>query len=391
MPLFPFGPVLTALVAPMGAAGFPAITVPQTSAAVSAVSPVTAAPLVTIQLTDMPADPKFQEFVRGLPQQPIQINPALLQTTLASANAAVPTDTPTAAKLRLVYLQVAPQQRLNSEPTWKYGINPIVWLSRSKGGMLDWWRVYKTTLPAQRIAINEVYPFAYDFSTAGDLSPARKRARQRMNQGIDAALGQGNFVVAEDLLYKAVTADPTYSLAPYNAGVLAMCRYNAEPAIKMFGITGRRSPPAAVQEHADGYRENMRRLIIMLLNTSGSQRRIYAESMDAAWALYNLGQFRAAAIFAGQAAAIDREEARPEAHLLIALICAQQSRDPETVRWLQYALERCKGSASKLVGAALRDVQGGPVPAPPAAPAPEAAPLPVEPVPAEPVPAAPAP
>jgi hypothetical protein len=76
-----------------------------------------------------------------------------------------------------------------------------------------------------------------------------------MNQGIDIAMGQGDFVRAEDLLYKAVTADPAYSLAPYNAGVLQMCRYNAEAAIKMFGISSKRTPPASIQEHADRYRK----------------------------------------------------------------------------------------------------------------------------------------
>lgn len=330
-------------------------------------SPAPAAPapkaLVTVQITSTPADPKFEEFVKSLPQGPVQIDPELLQSSLAVASAPVATDTPLAAKLRLAYSQLAPQQRLNNEPAWKYGINPIFWLNRTKGGTLDWWRSHKASLPTDRFGVSEVYPFAYDKDTTLQSGP-RVRARALMNQGLDAAMGQGDFVRAEDFLYKAVTADPTYSLAPYNAGVLQMCRYNAEPAIKMFGISSKRSPPAALQEHADGYRENMRRMIIMLLNNSGSQRRIYTEGIDAAWALYNLGQYRAAAIFAGQAAAIDREEARPEAHFLIAMICAQQNRNPETVRWLQYCLERCQGSSSKIVGAALKEAQGAMVAAP---------------------------
>ena len=329
--------------------------------------------VVTVLLTSTPADPKFEEFLKSLPQGPVQIDPDMLQAALAAANAPVATDTPMAAKLRLAYLQLTPQQRLNNEPTWKYGINPILWLNRTKGSTLDWWRIHKTRLSADRLQISDVYPFAYDVITTGQSAP-RNRARIMMNQGIDAALGQGDFVRAEDLLYKAVTADPTYSLAPYNAGVLQMCRYNAEPAIKMFGITSKRSPPTVVQEHADGYRENMRRMIIMLLNNSGSQRRIYTEYIDAAWALYNLGQFRAAAVFAGQAAALDREEARPEAHFLIAMICAQQNRNAETVRWLQYCLERCTGSSSKIVGAALKEAQGVSAVSAPAAVSPAAAP-----------------
>jgi hypothetical protein len=112
----------------------------------------------------------------------------------------------------------------------------------------------------------------------------------------------------------------------------------------------------------------MRRMIIMLLNNSGSQRRIYTEYIDAAWALYNLGQYRAAAVFAGQAAALDREEVRPEAHFLVAMICAQQNRNGETVRWLQYCLERCRGSAGKIVGAALKDAQSSVDPATPPVP-----------------------
>jgi tetratricopeptide (TPR) repeat protein len=326
-----------------------------------------AKPLVTVQLTDSPKDPKFEEFLKSLPPVSVQIDPELLQTALAAANAPVARDTPLAAKLRQAYLQLTPQQRLNNEPTWKYGINPILWVNRTKSTTLDWWRTYKTTLSADRLQISEVYPFAYDINASAAATTPRGRARAMMNQGIDAAMGQGDFVRAEDLLYKAVTADPTYSLAPYNAGVLQMCRYNAEPAIKMFGICSKRTPPTVIQEHADGYRENMRRMIIMLLNNSGSQRRIYTESIDAAWALYNLGQYRAAAVFAGQAAALDREEARPEAHFLIAMICAQQNRDADTVRWLQYCLERCRGSASKIVGAALKEAQGAaPVAVPPA-------------------------
>jgi hypothetical protein len=102
--------------------------------------------------------------------------------------------------------------------------------------------------------------------------------------------------------------------------------------------------------------------------------------MDAAWALYNLGQFRAAALFAGQAAALDREETRPEAHFLTAIICAQQNRDAETILWMQYCLERCRGASSKIVGAALKEAQAAVTP--PAATestTPTAPPVPVEP------------
>ena len=338
---------------------------------------------VTVQMTSTPTDPKFDLFLKSLPESPFQISPNLLQTALAAPGVAVATDTALAAKLRVAYLQLTPLQRLNNEPTWKYGINPIFWVNRTKGTTLNWWRTNKTMLSANTQQISEVYPFAYDINKPAQttvLTP-RDRARVMMNQGLDAALGQGDFVKAEDLLYKSVTADPTYSLAPYNAGVLQMCRYNAEPAIKMFGIASSRTLPTVLRDHADSYRENMRRMIIMLLNNSGSQRRIYTENIDAAWALYNLGEFRAAATLAGQAAALDRDEERPEAHFLIALICAQQKRDPETVLWLQYCLERCRGSASKIVGAALKEAQGTAnaivpaVAAPAAEPPPPAAPV----------------
>ena len=336
---------------------------------------------VTLVIPGSSSDPKFDVFLKSLPESPVQIDPNLLQTALAASGGAVATDTLLAAKLRVAYVQLTPLQRLNNEPNWKYGINPIFWVNRTKGSTLDWWRLNKTTLSATRLQISEVYPFAYDINTPAQatVSTPRDRARALMNQGLDAAFEQGDFVKAEDLLYKAVTADPTYSLAPYNAGVLQMCRYNAEPAIKMFGIAGKRNPPTVLQDHADSYRENMRRMIIMLLNNSGSQRRIYTENIDAAWALYNLGEFRAAATLAGQASALDRDEERPEAHFLIALICAQQGRTAETVRWLQYCLERCRGSASKIVGAALKEAQGMAVIPPVAAPAaetpPPAAPL----------------
>jgi hypothetical protein len=108
-------------------------------------------------------------------------------------------------------------------------------------------------------------------------------------------------------------------------------------------------------------------MIILLLNNSGAQRRIYGESIDAAWVLYNLGEFRAAALLAGQAAALDPEETRPEAHFLVAMICAQQNRDAETVRWLQYCLERTRGSASRIVGATLKEAQTAAPAAPPPA------------------------
>ncbi len=359
-----------------------AIAVPQTQAPdVSAVPKISEAPnadagaLVTVSLTSTPADPKFEQFLKSLPEAPVQISPDLLQTTLAASRAALPTDTSLAAKLRPAYLLLTPLQRLNNEPAWKYGINPIFWMNRTKSTTLDWWRAYKTTLSEDHLTINEAYPFAYDINTA-DGSPARNRARALMKQGIDAAMGQGDFVRAEDLLYKSVTADPTYSLAPYNAGVLQMCRSNAEPAIKMFSVSSQRNPPSVIRERADAYRENMRRMIIMLLNNSGAQRRIYTENIDAAWALYNLGQFRAAALFAGQAAALDREERRPEAHFLIAMICAQQNRDAEAVLWLQYTLERCRGASSKIVTAALKEAQASAAPPSAAEPAPAAAPDP---------------
>ncbi len=349
-----------------------AIAVPQPPlpGAANAAAGTAAKASVTVQISSTPADPKFEEFLKNLPAGPVQIDPEVLQATLAAASAPVVADTPLAAKLRIAYLQLTPQQRLNNEPVWRYGINPIFWVNRTKGTTLDWWRAYKATGSPDRLTISEVYPFAYDKNAAAP-SPARVRARGLMNQGIDAAMGQGDFVRAEDFLYKSVTADPSYSLAPYNAGVLQMCRYNAEAAIKMFGISSKRTPPAPIQEHVDSYRENMRRMIIMLLNNSGSQRRIYTEYIDAAWALYNVGQYRAAAVLAGQAAALDREEVRPEAHFLIALICAQQNRDTESVLWLQYCLERCRGSSAKIVGAMLKDAQASAAPAVPAAPPPD--------------------
>ena len=345
------------------AVGMPAV--PQQTPKIPVALPVSAPTpaRATVQVTSTPADPKFDVFLKTLPESPVQIDPNLLQTALAASGGPVATDTPLAAKLRMAYVQLTPLQRLNNEPNWKYGINPIFWVNRTKGTTLDWWRINKKTLSAMSatgLPISEVYPLAYDINTPAQttVSTPRDRARALMNQGLDAALGQGDFVKAEDLLYKAVTADPTYSLAPYNAGVLQMCRYNAEPAIKMFGIASKRTLPPVLQDHADSYRENMRRMIIMLLNNSGSQRRIYTEDIDAAWALYNLGEFRAAATLAGQAAALDRDEERPEAHFLMALICAQQGRAAETVRWLQYCLERCRGSAGKIVGAALKEAQG---------------------------------
>jgi hypothetical protein len=140
-----------------------AIAVPQPPPAMPdapAAAPVPTAnkALVTVQITGTPADPRFETFLRNLPDGPVQIDPDVLQSTLAAATAPVATDTPLATKLRIAYLKLTPQQRLNNEPVWKYGINPILWVNRTKGTTLDWWRSNKTTLSPERLTISEVYP-----------------------------------------------------------------------------------------------------------------------------------------------------------------------------------------------------------------------------------------
>jgi len=302
-------------------------------------------------------DPKFLEFAQTQVDAPVQVSPMGLQAVLSGQTPTA--DTPMAAKIRAAYLQISPQQRLDNEPGWRYSINPVFWVNRTKGGTADWWQAWKTAPASTHSQLVEMYPFAYDFGT--ETQPAaRVAARKFNNDGLDALFAQGDFIKAADNLFKAVTADSTYPYGAYNSGVLQMCLFNPEASIKMFLNFERRGASAsnALHDHADLYRENMRRMIILLLSAQGSQRRIYAEEMDAAWSLFNVGQFRAAALVAGQAAAIDSNEDRPEAHLLVAMICAQQNRTDETVRWLQRTLERCKGPALKMVVALLRDAMG---------------------------------
>lgn len=351
----------------------------------AAAPPPLPAPLATatvrVQVPEKAGDPKFTELAESLPAAPVEVNPYTLQSVLSGA--APPNDTPLAAKVRAVYLQITPSFRAPNDPSWKDGIDPIIWLKLTRGSTQEWWRAFKATPAATRPLPPEMYPFVYDFG-ADSKPAARVTARQFNDDGIDAVFLDADLNKAADLLYKAVSADPTYPYGPYNAGVLQMCQQNWQPSFKKFTDFDKRRDAAspALRSLADTYYQNMKSMLFLQYTPGAEQRRIYAQNLGVAWALLNIGQYRAAALFAGQAAGVDPRGERPEAHLLAAMICGEQNQPDRTARWLQDAMERCEGAPYAAILALLRDIQqsgggtaaapvpttGTPAPAAPTAP-----------------------
>jgi hypothetical protein len=345
-----------------------------------------AVPLVSFQLSDIPVDTGIRTFAEGLPKAPMQIDPLQIQNIMA--NPPPTDDNPIVGKIRAAYGQLY-GQRLENEPKWRNGLNPMVWVPRTKGGAGDWWEWYKRQ-PAGDRPVVEIFPFIDDAPQptakgTPESVPARVRARQLNGQALDVLFAKGDLPYATDLLGRAVTADPSYPVSAYNAGVLQMVQHNREASIRMFIESLKRGAISPVSDRCSEYLDRMRKLVIMLLNDKGSQRRIYTENIDAAWALANVGQSYAAAVFAGQARVIDREEERPEADLVIAMICARENRPKaETIRWLQYSLGRCTTNASRrIVNDVLKEVISSAAPAvtppadaPPSPPAPAPTPAP---------------
>jgi hypothetical protein len=322
-------------------------------------------PLVSFQLSDAPTDTKIIEFADTLPKAQTQIAPIQIQNVLSAPPPA--DESPFVARIRTAYVQLY-GLRLENEPKWTNGLNPMVWVIRTKGGAGDWWEWYKRQPAADR-PIAEILPFVYDAPRAPAKgvsdTASRNRARQLTSQALDTLFGKGDFPYATELLGRAVAADPTYPISAYNAGVLQMVQHNQDASIRMFIQALNRGATPPISDRCNEYLDRMRKLVIMLLNDKGSQRRIYTEDIDAAWALASVGQNHAAAVFAGQARAIDRDEERPEADLVIAMICAQEKR-PKTdiIRWLQYSLGRCTTNASRrIVNDVLKDVIGPTAPA----------------------------
>lgn len=302
--------------------------------------------MVTVTLTDAPIPPNFVEFLKQVPQTPIQVDPIALQAVLVGGT--VPANEPfLATRIRNAYNQLY-AYRPQNEPKWRGGLNPLVWISRARGGTLDWWRAYKAIPDAQRPLV-EMFPLLYDTSK-GAQPAARARSRDLMNQGIDTLMGQGDLRKGAELTMRAVTADPSNGVALYNAGVMQMALNNYEAAIKRFALVkDLPGAPQLVRERSNEYQGKVRQLFVLLLNKQGSQRRIYTDYMDAAWAMVNANQHHAAATLAGQAAVYDPEEIQAEPQLILAMICAQQNRPKEAVRWIQYGLERSRGSATRIV------------------------------------------
>jgi tetratricopeptide (TPR) repeat protein len=323
-----------------------------TPPATTPVAPATLPP-VTIQLSEIPQHPNFLEFAKSLPQGAIQIYPLTLQANMA----APPPESALVARIRVAYQQLA-QSRPDNEPRWLYGLNPMVWIARGKGGLAEWWKEYKKLPYAQR-PLSEMFPVAYDFSTNAP-SVNRVNSRKLMNQAIDTLMLEGDARKASEIAGRAVTADPTNALALYNSGVLHMALNNYEAAIRMFNRVKDTQASPIIQSRSADYLEKMRKQFVLLLNSKGSQRRIYTDHLDAAWAMANADQPYAAVVFAGQAATYDPEEERPDAHIVVAMVCAKQNRPKDVVRWLQYSLERARGSSSRVVRTLLQEVQAMP-------------------------------
>jgi hypothetical protein len=326
------------------------------------VQPAAAAPIlppITVMMTNSDVDPQYQKLAAQFAQVPVpvQFDPIALQVTLAAPPDTLtnPADaTPLAHSMRSAYLQLA-VQRPDTELTWKNGIDPMFWIPRSKGGTSDWWKAYRALPAAERPPVIAMFPFAYDFDTS--TSPAaRVRSRDITNQAIDVLLSSGDTNRAGELFGRAVTADPQYAFAAYNQGLFQMVQNNFVPAYKWLKISQNLGLGPNFAPYADSLTANINHLTVLLLMDHGSQRHIYDDLIDAAWAMLNANQPYAASIFAGQASVLDRDEERPEAAVIAALLLARKGQATDVVKFLQIGLERCKSpSATKIVLAALHD------------------------------------
>jgi hypothetical protein len=361
-PATPGAPVATPAAPP--ATPPPGTAPPATPAVPTPALPVPNLPPVHFTAADAPSLPEFTVKEGNVDVLAMQ---AALQTPEHAD------DTPLQKDMRSTVISLLTAHRLPDEPVWHDGLNPMVWISRTLKGASDWWHEI-VKIPAAQRPLFEGLPFVYvddaakTHSSAAFTGPGYDRALSARlnNDGLTALFDRGDSTAASDLMGRAVTADRSFAVAPYNAGVLQMALHNRQGAVAMFlRHTDHADDPNQKSRTADYIKATVV-LNALLKREDGSQRRLYDESIDTAWALANADQYDLAAYIAGQGVVLDTDEKRSEALLIVAFCEAKKNQMDKVNHYLSESFARYQkvDDARTALLAILREARTTPDPAP---------------------------
>jgi hypothetical protein len=301
------------------------------------VIPVPALPPVHFTASDAPSLPDFKT-------KEADIDLLAMQAAMRLTDH--PEDTPLQKNIRAAIVDFLTTRQAADEPVWPDFLNPMVWVPRTLKGASSWWSELIKIAPAQRPVFSGL-PFLWSSDEIkprpGAPAPTGHALSAHLNNdGLVTLFAVGDSIAADDLLSRAVTADKDYAIPAYNAGVLQMALHNRAGANKrLFNANDVASDPL-LKQRIMSYLIANRSLDRLLKNdpNTGSQRRLYAESIDTSWALLNANQYDLASYVAGQGVVLDPEERRSEAPLLLALCASKKNDAIATDHWLGEALAR---------------------------------------------------
>ena len=304
-----------------------------------------ALPPVHFVAMDAPSLPEFKV-------KEADIDVIAMQTAIQTA--VHPDDTPLQKGIRAAVIDFSVVRRPEDEPAWKDGLNPMVWVARTRTGTANWWREMQK-IDSRTRPYFEGLPFLWqsdapkwkEVETTKPMPAAtaalgldRSLSLRLNKQGLALLLDSGDMNGAADLLSRAVTADRSYAIPAYNSGILEMARHNRKGAITMLIRATDHTSDPTLKERENLFIKLTASLDSLLKKQEGSGRRLYDESIDTAWALANAEQYALAEYVAGQGIVLDPDERRSEAPLILAMCASKQNQKDRAVHWLSEAFAR---------------------------------------------------